>query len=237
MSANTGWIDTARRVIPSFFKLSRRTAPTWRLGSIDEIDGDTLADQGIEALFWDVDGTLMSHHAGAVDPALAPRFEALGSDPRFRHAIVSNCQLPRFGELGRMFPDIPVILGFNTPDGSAFRIMQHGQERRIGPGAEHLPELGTADPSPEVTPMRKPAAELVEVALDTVGLAGRPDRAAMIGDQYFTDIVSANLAGARSIKVPTLDPPSFPTAVRLSQKFETAWVALLRGLGLSRNDA
>jgi predicted HAD superfamily phosphohydrolase YqeG len=59
----------------------------------------------------------------------------------------------------------------------------------------------------------------------------------MIGDQYFTDIVSANLAGVRSIKVPTLDPPSFPTAVRLSQKFETAWVALLRGLGLSRNDA
>ena len=236
MSANTGWIHTARRVIPSFFKLSRRTAPTWRLRSIDEIDADALADAGIEALFWDVDGTLMSHHAGSVDSALAARFEALGDDPRFRQAIVSNCQLPRFAELGRMFPGIPVILGFNTPGGSAFRILQHGEEHRIGPGESHLPALGTADPGPEVTPMRKPSGELVEVALETVGLGGQPRKAVMIGDQYFTDIVSANLAGARSIKVPTLDPPSFPAPVRFSQRFETAWVALLRGLGLARND-
>lgn len=231
MSASTGWIDTARRVLPSFFRLSRRTAPTWRRATIADIDADAFAAEGVSAILWDVDGTLMSHHAGAVDPALRDAFEALLHDPRFRHAIVSNCQLPRFRELGEMFEDIPIILGFETPKGPAFRVLEGGRERQSGPGREALPEPGSDERGAGVGPMRKPAAELVEEALGQLGIDD-PWQAVMVGDQYFTDIVSANLAGARSLKVRTLDRPSFPFAVRASQRFEIAWVGLLRGLGL-----
>jgi len=231
MSASTGWIHTARRVLPAFFRLSRRTAPTWRRGTIGDIDADELAAAGVSAILWDVDGTLMSHHAREVDPALRDAFEMLVADVRFRHAIVSNCQLPRFRELGTMFPEIPILLGFQTEEGAAFRILEGGEERHAGPGRSALPPPGSEERGPGVSPMRKPAAELVEEAARQLGIEDA-SRTIMVGDQYFTDVVSANLAGARSLKVRTLDRPSFPLAVRLSQRFETAWVALLRALRL-----
>ena len=228
MSASPGWIHTARRVLPAFFTLSRHTAPTWRRESIADIDADELAANGITAMIWDVDGTLMSHHAHEVDPELRDRFTGLLEDPRFRHAIVSNCQLPRFRELGEMFPETPVILGFTTPTGPAFRVLEGGREFQTGPGRRGLPPTGSFETAPHVSPVRKPSAELVAEALRRLGIDGETGRAVMVGDQYFTDIVSANLAGVRSIKVRTLDPASFPLAVRLSQKFETFWVGLSR---------
>lgn len=234
MSGHTGWIHTARRVLPKFFKLSRETDATWRFDTITGIEPETLAEHGIETVLWDVDGTLMSHHADQVDASLRRRFEELVADGRFRHGIVSNCQLPRLRELGRMFPEIPVMLGFTTPDGPAFRVMEGGEETRFGPGVDRLPPPGSNEVGDGVTPMRKPAAELIHAALRQLGREGQGDRAVMVGDQYFTDIVSANLAGIRSIKVRTLDPRSFPTAVRLSQRFETAWIGLLRHAGLTR---
>ncbi|MFV1986732.1 MAG: HAD hydrolase-like protein [Gemmatimonadota bacterium] len=233
MSAHTGWIHTARRVVPQFFKLSRLTGATWRVETVAEIDPDELAERGIGAVLWDVDGTLMAHHARDLDPLVRDRFDDLTSDARFRHAIVSNCQLPRLRELGEMFPRMPVVLGFTTPDGPAFRAMEGGEEVQFGPGAGRLPPPGSNDVGEGVIPMRKPAGELIDAALERIGLAGQIDRAVMVGDQYFTDVVSANLAGARSIKVRTIDPPSFPAAIRLSQKFETAWVGLMRALGLT----
>ena len=52
---------------------------------------------------------------------------------------------------------------------------------------------------------------------------GCPDRSGvvMVGDQYFTDIAGANLAGIRSIKVDTFDPPSFPFVLRSFQRIES----------------
>jgi predicted HAD superfamily phosphohydrolase YqeG len=38
-----------------------------------------------------------------------------------------------------------------------------------------------------------------------------------VGDQYLTDIAGANLAGIRSIKVPTIGRRSFPLPVRFLQ--------------------
>jgi len=232
MSASTDWIQTARRVIPAFFTLSRHTAPTWTRGSVADLDPDTLAAEGLCALIWDVDGTLMAHHASEVDGAVRPRFEALLADPRFRHAIVSNCQLPRFRELGEMFPGIPVILGFSTPDGPAYRVLEDGDESRSGSGCRHLPDPGSDTHADGVGPIRKPSAELVEEALRRLGLIGSPECVAMVGDQHFTDVVSANLAGIRSVKVDTIDPPSFPFPVRVSQRFEALWVGVLRRLGV-----
>ena len=130
-----------------------------------------------------------------------------------------------------MFPEVPVILGFRTPEGPAFRALVDGGERQTGPGRGFLPPHGSLDVGVGVRPMRKPAAELVAEALRQLDVDD-PIEAVMIGDQYFTDIVSANLAGARSIKVDTLDRSSFPAPVRLSQRFETAWVGLLRAIRL-----
>jgi len=228
MSASTGWIQTARRVVPAFFKLSRHTVPTWTRASVADVDPDALAAEGLRAFIWDVDGTLMAHHASEVDRAVRPRFEALVADPRFRHAIVSNCQVPRFRELGEMFPEIPVILGFSTPAGPAYRVLEGGEEVRTGPGRSHLPEPGSDADAPRVEPIRKPSVELIEEALRQLDLCESPGRVVMVGDQHFTDIVSANLAGIRSLKVETLDPPSFPLPVRLSQRFEALWVGGLR---------
>lgn len=237
MSATTGWIDTARRVVPAFFTLSRHTAPTWTRESVADLDPSALAAEGVRALIWDVDGTLMSHHAREVDPAVRPQFEALLRDSRFRHAIVSNCRLPRFRELGEMFPEVPVILGFSTPDGPAYRVLEGGRESRSGPGRLHLPEPGAEGGSDGVRPIRKPSAELVEEALRRLDLTDAREGAVMVGDQHFTDIASANLAGIRSVKIKTLDRPSFPLAVRLSQRFEACWVGALRALGvIGRHD-
>ena len=68
------------------------------------------------------------------------------------------------------------------------------------------------------TPIRKPSATLVDLAVQTLGCAR--EKAVMIGDQYTTDIATANLGGIMSIKVPTLAPESFPRAVRASQILE-----------------
>lgn len=225
MSASTGWIRTARRVLPSLFDLTRATEPTWERAGVEAVDLRFLRANGVSALLWDVDGTLMAHHATAVDARVRARFEELLAAPDLAHAIVSNCELDRFEQLGRIFPDLPVILGFATPDGPAFRVRRHGDERQSGPGAGLLDVRGAA------SPLRKPSAELVGEALRQLGLEGRPEAAVLVGDQLFTDIASANLAGIRSIKVPTLDRPSFPLPVRLSQRLEGTWVGLWRALG------
>lgn len=229
MSASTGWIRTARRIVPSFFRLSRATEPTWELESVDAIDLGFLRANGVSALLWDVDGTLMAHHASRVDPRVRERWEELGEAPDLEHAIISNCDLPRFEELGRIFSDIPVLLAFETPEGPAFRVRLYGEETFAGPGADLLSVAGAARPA------RKPSAELVEEALRRVGHEDRPEAAVLVGDQYFTDIASANLAGVRSVKVPTLERSSFPFPVRISQRLEGVWIGLRRALGARRD--
>ncbi|MDX1389835.1 MAG: hypothetical protein R3344_11635, partial [Acidobacteriota bacterium] len=177
MSASTGWIRTARTVLPRLLGLSRETHPTWWRDSAAQIDDGFLEAEGISGLVWDVDGTLTAHHAREVHASVRARFDALREAADLRHAIVSNCQLPRFAELGELFPDIPVILGFSTADGMAFRVRRRGDESFTGPGAKVL-EVGA--PS---TPIRKPNADLVREALDQMGMSDDPEAAVMIGDQ------------------------------------------------------
>ena len=70
----------------------------------------------------------------------------------------------------------------------------------------------------------------MRAALEELGVADRPAAALMVGDQYFTDIASANLAGVRSVKVPTLHRASFPAPVRWSQRLEAVLYRLKYGL-------
>lgn len=222
-SMSATWIQTTRRLLPRLGRLAREIRPTFHLTSAADIDRTFLVEHGVETLLWDVDGTLMAHHASAVAPEIAPAVEDLFGDAGLRHAIVSNCQEARFEELGRIFPRIPVVLGYETAEGPAFRIRRGPDETWTGPGA------GIAASGTPLPPLRKPSGDLVRAALETLGVEGRPEGALMIGDQYFTDIASANLAAVRSAKVPTIDRASFPAPVRISQRLERALYRLLYG--------
>lgn len=222
------WMQTARRLLPRLAGMSRRIRPTFHLDSVNGLSAAGLRDLGVEAVLWDVDGTLMAHHAGRVDPVLAAGFEELLRAPGLRHAIVSNCQEARFAELGEIFPAIPVLLGYETGAGAAFRVRRGPRESWRGPGAAAASATGDGTPG-DLRPIRKPSRRLVRAALAELGVADRPVAALMVGDQYFTDIASANLAGVRSVKVPTLHRASFPAPVRWSQRLEAALYRLKHG--------
>jgi len=218
------WLQTARRVLPNLVRFSRQIRPTIHLSSVSDIRSEQLHREGIKAILWDVDGTLMAHHAGRVDPAVADAFTALLRATDLRHAIVSNCQEARAAELGKMFPGVPVVLGYETKIGCVFRITRDVETRWWSPGDDRpfgKPEI--------VSPIRKPSAKLIEAALVELNMSDEPEAVLLVGDQYFTDIVSANLAGVRSAKVPTMKQASFPIPVKLSQQLETILYRLKYG--------
>ena len=236
------WVQTSRQLLPRLATLSRQIRPTFHLDSVSELDAETLRGLGVEVVLWDVDGTLMAHHADGVDPSLAAAFGALLDAPGLRHAIISNCQTDRFAELGRIFPGLRVLVGYETEAGAAFRVRRGNVEMWSGPGgskamldavraektpAEAAAANGAPMPPPRTDgweiglgPIRKPSRRLVRAALEWLKVENRPEAALMVGDQYFTDIASANLAGIRSLKVATLHRASFPTPVRVSQRLE-----------------
>ncbi|WP_419167549.1 HAD hydrolase-like protein [Candidatus Palauibacter sp.] len=225
------WVQTSRRLLPRLARLSREIRPTFHLDSVNEISPGTLRDLGVEAVLWDVDGTLMAHHSDRVDPPLSAAFEALLGAPGLRHAIVSNCQEDRFAELGRIFPGMPIVLGYETGAGAAFRVRRGAAEEWRGPGAGDGSDPANAPGSGVgARPIRKPSRRLVRAALDVLDFADRPEAALMVGDQYFTDIASASLAGIRSVKVTTLHRASFPSPVRVSQRLEGLLYRLKYGL-------
>ena len=225
------WVQTARRLLPRLARLSREIRPTFHLGSVSELSPGDLQELGVEAVLWDVDGTLMAHHADRVDPEVAAAFEALLAAPGLRHAIVSNCQEDRFAELGRIFPGMPILLGYETEAGAAFRVRRGAEEVWEGSGAAGRPDPAeAAGGGGGLRPIRKPSRRLVQAGLAELGLADRPEAALMVGDQYFTDIASANLAGIRSVKVATLHRASFPSPVRVSQRIEGLLYRLKHGL-------
>jgi predicted HAD superfamily phosphohydrolase YqeG len=218
MGKSSGWVHTARTILSDLFRLLGKIVPTFELDGVAALDDDFLERHGIRALIWDVDGTLTAHHGSELDSEIRTSFEALRGRTDLRHAIVSNCPVHRFRELGGIFPDMPVLLGFETAEGPAFRILQAGEERLEGAGRSRLAAVGGG-----ARQLRKPSATLVREAARVIGLEDAPDAVLMVGDQYFTDIASANLAGVRSAKVPTLRPSSFPFWVRFGQRLER-WV-------------
>ena len=76
-------------------------------------------------------------------------------------------------------------------------------------------------------PLRKPHGELVLAVTRHLGLA--PQDVVMVGDQYFTDIAGANLAGVRSIKLPAIGPETLPPSIRMGQVVERLVYRLLHG--------
>lgn len=216
--APSDWWSTTRQTLPGFLRLLGKLRPTVHLPGAGMIDESFLERHGIEGLLWDVDGTLMPHHHMAMAEELRSAVHHLIHSGKFKHAVVSNCGESRFAELGRIFPEVPAIKGYSGQNGPVFRVLHRGEERWL---QDHHP----ISPVSGLRPLKKPSGELLHFAAEAIGVP--PDRAVMVGDQYFTDIAGANLAGMRSIKVPTLGRSSFPWPIRVFQRIEALLYRLL----------
>jgi HAD superfamily phosphatase (TIGR01668 family) len=215
------WLQTVRQTLPRILELARNFRPTLHLESVAAIDPGILRSYHVQGIIWDVDGTLMPYHNTRVSPELEPAFQALLAAPDVRHVLLSNSGERRFRELGAIFPEIPVLRAYTSPRGILCRRLL-GQ-RDSWSEAELASRLTAG-----ARAIRKPNPILIEHALREMGELRRED-VVLIGDQYFTDVAGANLAGIRSIKVRTLARETFPAPVRLLQRIEELAYRVLYG--------
>lgn len=209
-SRRADWVSTVVQGAPRLAALVRHMRPTIHLTSVAALDRLTIHALGVSGVIWDVDGTLMGRHGTAVAPDLEPAFSSLLAEPGLRHVILSNCDERRFIELSAIFPAIPVIRIYDGPDGLIVR-------RRVGSDDSCMGGDGVVQPAARV--LRKPNPSLVGAALAEIGCSS-PSQAVMVGDQYLTDVAPANIVGVRTVKVRTVQPHSFPLAVRMLQTIE-----------------
>jgi predicted HAD superfamily phosphohydrolase YqeG len=207
---STDHVATIRHSLRRWLSLLGNLRPTFQVASVAEIDGAFLERHGIRAVLWDVDGTLMSYHGDDVDPAF-PHLRTLLGDGSTRHAILSNCDEGRFEELGKIFSEIPVIRAYTSPTGPVFRHKLRGGDTHSANEVDAVLRSGRQ--------IRKPSGELVRYGMRVLDVHD-PAAVLMIGDQYLTDVASANLAGTLSAKVRTHRRDTFPTSLRLGQNLE-----------------
>ncbi len=219
MASRQSPIGTIMQVLPKIGSVLRNLEPTWHLPSLDLLDAEFVAHHRIKAIIWDVDGTITNFHDTTVaDEARA--FHTLASIPDLQHGILSNAGEDRFRELGTIFPAVPVLKGYWWEDAVALRQILRGEDSW---SAEQVAERTAAG----AMPLRKPHGELVLAVTRHLGLA--PHDVVMVGDQYFTDIAGANLAGVRSIKLSAIGPESLPRGIRMGQMVERLVYRLLHG--------
>lgn len=191
--------------------LLRSMDPTWTLRSVADIDPAFVARHRITAFIWDIDGTLTAYHARELLPSAAAPFAALRAIPGVRHAILSNAPEWRVRELAGIFPDLPVMRGY-AQDGAIL------SRRLLGSSDSWTAEELASRLAAGAVPLRKPSADLVHLTVAELGVDA--SGAVMVGDQHFTDIAGANLAGIRSIKIANPSPASFPLSIRVMQQVE-----------------
>jgi predicted HAD superfamily phosphohydrolase YqeG len=211
------WLLTVRQSVPKAFSVAKHLAPTFELRGAAEIDAHFLREHGIRGILWDVDGTLTHYHGIGLAPEAEPvRF--LFEADWIRHGIVSNSDEVRYMELGRIFPDLPVLKLYELDGTTVGRRLEKGRDlwyaEGVGPGVPDPPEG-------EMEALRKPDARIMRFAVEQLGVP--PEAVLMVGDQYWTDVAGAGLAGLRSAKVPTAGPSTFPPAIRAFQRIER-WV-------------
>jgi len=202
------WLDTATRVLRELPRLRQHVQPTFRFQDVRAIDRAFLARHGIRGIVWDVDGTLMAYHGHAIAAEFLPHMTTLFGDATLRHAVVSNCDEARFTELARILPEAILVRAYDTPGEPVTRCVHRGVDSLGSNGA------------PEAPAIRKPSAALIRAAAKALGDLG-VEQLLMVGDQYCTDVASANLAGVRSAKVATYRRDTFPLIVQLAQRLET----------------
>ena len=208
---STGQLATLRQTLPQLWKLLSQLRPTFHLDSADEVNAEFLNRHEIRAVLWDVDGTLMCYHGSDVDPAF-PQLRHLFANGPARHAILSNCDERRFEELAAIFPEIPIVRGYTPASGHVFRRKWRGEDTHTSEQIETLLSNGARQ-------IRKPAGQLVRYGMELLRVDDH-QAVLMVGDQYLTDVASANLAGVRSAKVPTFRRDTFPLSIQISQRLE-----------------
>ncbi len=207
------------QVVPRLPTLLRNLRPTWHLSSLAALDGKFIAAHGIKGLVWDVDGTLTGDR-GQLLPQTAEIFSALLARPGLTHVILSNSGEERFRQLSDIFPTVKLIRGYSLGQNVLYR-------KRLG-ASDSWSEAELEERLRHGARMvRKPSAALLDYAISE--LACGKDEAVMVGDQYFTDVAGANLAGVRSIKLPTLAKQTFRASVRISHGIESLIYAVLYG--------
>lgn len=220
LASGNSAFSTFFQTLPRLASVVQRMKPTWHLDALAQVDEAFLKAHGIKGMIWDVDGTLTGDRRKKLDPRAEPSFLWLTSHPRLKHVILSNAGEERYVELGSILPDIPILRAYRM-NGTTLRRRRLGHFDTWTPReVEHKLEAGAAV-------IRKPSGELVDYALEELGLAKQD--VVMIGDQYMTDVAGANMGGVRSIKLPTLARETFRTSVRFSQRLELAIYAVLYG--------
>ena len=202
---------TLRQSLPRMAHLLTKMRPSFHLDSAAAVDAAFIEGHGIEAVMWDVDGTVMSYHAQDVDPAFPHLREMFRNGPA-RHAILSNCDEERFEVLGRIFPEVHLVRGYTTSEGLVFRNRLGGRDTHDAAQVAELLANGGRQ-------IRKPSGDLIRYGMSLLEV-NNPKSLLMVGDQYLTDVASANLAHARSVKVKTFRRDSFPPAIRFTQSLE-----------------
>ncbi len=214
------WLLTAKQTLPRFGELMRAMRPTFHLPDVVAITKAFLDEHGIRALIWDVDGTLMSYHATEVAPGFRSHVEALFADSRLAHAILSNCDERRFEVLKGIFSSVPIVRAYDTPDGVVYRTSIANQDTHSEEDVREILDSGGRQ-------IRKPSRVLVDHAIEQ--MQATSEISVIIGDQYLTDVASANLAGVRSIKVRTFARDTFPKSIRATQRLESLLYNLRHG--------
>jgi predicted HAD superfamily phosphohydrolase YqeG len=217
------WLSTVWQTAPRLFELAGNLEPTLHVDAATALDDRFLEAHAVAALLWDVDGTLMSNHGSRIAPEFEPVLTRLRG--RVPQAVLSNCGEDRFEQLATIFRDIPVLKGYRLDASTRVFRCRRGADDKWILGNGSARSLGPRPPG-RLTPVRKPDAALIDAAIDELQAAPR-SAVFMVGDQYFTDIAGANLAGIASVKVRTVHPESFPIAVRCLQQVERALFRVL----------
>jgi len=110
-----------------------------------------------------------------------------------------------------LVPEIATWLQRKRNQGFQFCLFSNGRRQRIQPLAKEL-DL------PFFAPAYKPFPFVCRKAMHQLYVD--PRFTALIGDQVFTDVVAANLAGIRSILVKPLRPQEEPIFARIKRPFE-----------------
>ena len=110
-----------------------------------------------------------------------------------------------------VLPEIAEWLERKQKQGFQFCLLSNGRRQRIQPLAEMLN-------LPFLAPAYKPLPSGCRRAMRMLYVD--PRYTALIGDQVFTDVVAANLAGIRSILVNPLRPQEEPLFARVKRPFE-----------------
>jgi predicted HAD superfamily phosphohydrolase YqeG len=209
---------TTRQILTNVWPVAFRLTPTYHLPDASGITPAFLDAEGIDLVIWDVDGTLMSYHAKRVASPLVATLSEVTRNPHHRHFILSKCDEQRFETLGEIFPSLPLFRGYVLDDKWVSRVRRGTLDTHSRDAVRELLQRGGWQ-------VRKPDARLVPAIMEEAGVRD-PQRTLVVGDQFLTDVATAHLAGARSAKVDTLEPASFPRSIQTTQRIERTFYRL-----------